>query len=171
MTNATPNTPEDSATAWRDLRDQLTGEQIARFEELERDPNQLVRSTRNPRLRWTREALLESARLAASNNLAGAMYADMERPGGSVVVLGWESGTDSRYFRGTSWVIERNNRETDMCVDVVGTQYGDGRVERFVGLDDDDMSVEQARALAAALLEAADEIDRFAGNQTETPPV
>jgi hypothetical protein len=46
---------------------------------------------------------------------------------------------------------------------VDGTQYCDGRVERIISVDDDDLTVEQARQLAAALTAAADEFEQMAG--------
>ena len=51
----------DNATTWRDLADQLTLEQVERLEELEHDPDTLVRLTGKTDLRWTADALLSSA--------------------------------------------------------------------------------------------------------------
>jgi len=58
--------------------------------------------------------------------------------------------------------IARDNREQDTPVLVDGTQWSDGRIERRISVDDDDLTVEQARQVAAALVEAADEVDRWA---------
>jgi len=94
-------------------------------------------------------------------------------PAGAVVVSDWYDDNEpmnappptvaksgvNRYFRGSSWVIERDNRETDMCLTVDGIQRHDGSADRYVVLDDDAMTPGQARQLAAALLMAADEID------------
>ena len=45
-----------------------------------------------------------------------------------------------------------------------GTQRADGRViERLISVDDDDLTVEQARQLAAALTAAADEVEQMNG--------
>lgn len=93
---------------------------------------------------------------------------DMPLPPGAMYVDDWydiDSPEPARYFRGSSWLIKRDNRNTDMCLLVDGSQYVDGRVNRFVVLDDDAMTVAQARQLAAALVAAADEIDR---NQSDT---
>jgi hypothetical protein len=91
--------------------------------------------------------------------------ANVPHPAGATAVFEWydtQPGPYSaqRYFRGGSWVVERDNRDTDMCVQVDGVQNADGRVERFVVLDDDNLNPVQARQLGAALLAAADEVDR-----------
>jgi hypothetical protein len=86
-------------------------------------------------------------------------------PAGSITVYHWydtDTPEPGRYFRGGSWVIERDNRDTDMCLQVDGVQRHDGTVERLVVLDDDDLTVDQARQLAAALIAACDEVDKMA---------
>ena len=48
----------------------------------------------------------------------------------------------------------------DMSVQVLGVQFDDGRVERYILADGvEQMSAEEARRLAAALTAAADELD------------
>jgi hypothetical protein len=66
----------------------------------------------------------------------------------------------SRYFLGSSWVVKTSR--TDVSVYIDGMQYHDGTVCRHVVLDDDAMTPQQARALGAALIAAADEADRMA---------
>jgi len=47
-------------------------------------------------------------------------------------------------------------------VDVIGVQYNDGQIERRVLVyEPDDLTAEQARELGAALIEAADQIERL----------
>jgi hypothetical protein len=47
--------------------------------------------------------------------------------------------------------------DTEVLID--GTQHADGRVQRVISIDDDNLTVAQARQLAHALMAAADEID------------
>jgi hypothetical protein len=93
--------------------------------------------------------------------------ANVPHPAGATAVHEWDpyadTATTTRYFRGGSWVIERADRAIDMCLQVDGIQHADGRVERFVVLDDDNMTAALARRLAAALVEAADEVERTNG--------
>jgi hypothetical protein len=94
--------------------------------------------------------------------------ANVPLPAGAVRVDDWyDTGTaePGRYFVGSSWVVERNNhhnRDTDIMILVDGTQYCDGRVERIISVDDDDLTISQARELAAALVAAADEAEQMA---------
>jgi hypothetical protein len=66
-----------------------------------------------------------------------------------------------RAFDGTMRVVEH------MTVDVSGWQYSDGRVGWSIRVysheqsNDADMSAAQARQVAAALLDAADQLDRL----------
>jgi hypothetical protein len=47
-------------------------------------------------------------------------------------------------------------------VDALGVQFNDGRIERHVLVyEADDLTAEQARQLGAALIEAADELERL----------
>jgi len=61
-----------------------------------------------------------------------------------------------RYFRAADWLVERDNRKTDMCLSVEGVQRHDGTTERYVLLDDDELTPRQAVRLAMVLLAAAD---------------
>lgn len=67
-----------------------------------------------------------------------------------------------------------SRHDTDKIgVAVEGSQYGDGRVDRSIGPYDNkmtdyrDLTTTDARQLAAALIEAADELDQIAG--TDSP--
>ena len=87
-------------------------------------------------------------------------------PAGADRIGGWydvDTSTPGRYFAGSLQVIERDNRDNDTLVLVDGTQWADGRIEQIISLDDDDLTVEQARQLAAALTAAADEVEQMSG--------
>ena len=57
--------------------------------------------------------------------------ANMPHPAGATCVCDWHDTDTShpgRYFRGGSWLIERDNRSTDMCLQVDGMPgVGDSR--------------------------------------------
>ena len=88
----------------------------------------------------------------------------MPIPAGAIDVGAWYDldAEPARYFTGMRRVIARDNKDHDTLVLVDGTQWADGRIERIISMDDDNLTVEQARTLAAALIEAADEVDRWA---------
>jgi len=74
--------------------------------------------------------------------------------------MGWDAELELRCFDGTSWVVKRDDKDRDTVVLIDGTQWADGRIERSISVDDD-LTVEQARQLAAALTAAADEADQM----------
>jgi hypothetical protein len=81
-------------------------------------------------------------------------------PAGAVRTYEWDdtdTPTPSRHWMGTV----RRVGDAEIILD--GTQYSDGRVERCLtvhGVDTDGtMPTDTARQIAAALIEAADEID------------
>ncbi len=90
---------------------------------------------------------------------------DAPIPAGAIDVADWYDlhAEPARYFTGKLRVIPRDNRDHDTLVLVDGTQWANGRIERLISVDDDNLTVGQARQLAAALLEAADEVDRPTG--------
>jgi hypothetical protein len=92
-------------------------------------------------------------------------YPDAPIPAGATRVYDWyDLDTEpARYFAGPRRVIARHKRNHTLVL-VDGTQWADGRIERIISLDDDNLTVDQARQLAAALLEAADEVDRWASS-------
>jgi hypothetical protein len=97
-------------------------------------------------------------------------FPNVPLPAGAVGALDWYSDDEPmgappstvagpavhRYFRGSSWAVERTDGLVDyFCVQVDGTQRSDGTVlKRQVVLDDIDLTTGQARLLAQALLEA-----------------
>src|SRR5262245_29578328 len=92
------------------------------------------------------------------------IHPDIPIPAGAVHVYGrydTDTPTPARYFRGSSWLIERDNRATHIRLQVDGTQHQDGTVTRSVVLDDDDLTPQQARQLARALIAAADEVEQM----------
>jgi hypothetical protein len=62
--------------------------------------------------------------------------ANLPIPAGATYVYAWadvEFGSPHRYFRGGSWVVNRDDSDTDLSVMVDGCQYSpDGRVARFI---------------------------------------
>jgi hypothetical protein len=93
--------------------------------------------------------------------------ANVPHPAGATHVGEWDpfatTATTSRYFTGSSWVVNRPDRDSDTLVLVDGTQHADGRIDRLVSLDDDDLTSELARQLGEALIAAADEVEQMAG--------
>ena len=92
---------------------------------------------------------------------------DVPVPHGAVDVGDWaDVGTPDpfRCFTGSPRVINLDDRDVDVEVRVDGTQYING-VDRGIAVHiftDDRLTSAQARQLAAALIETADEVDRWA---------
>ena len=168
-------TPENAKT-WRDLTDQLTTEQIAELEESERNPHTVFRlpgGVRPQTAEELRDSLLRKARRAAGNNLARILYGDVPEPVGAVTIYGWEGEGDLRIFDGTRREVEINGIDADgsalfVSVDIDGTQYPDGHVDRRIRVDglswDDLLTLEQAQRLGQALIEGATEAHEMNGN-------
>jgi hypothetical protein len=165
-------TPENAET-WRDLTDQLTPEQIAELENCERNPRtifELPGGLRCQTAEELRDSLLRWAREYASDNIAGLLYADVPEPAGVNRLYGWDGTSDFRIFDSTRRAVEINGTDDDgaalfVSVDIAGTQYPDGRVERGIRIDGvgsiDLLTLEQARRLGQALIEGADEVDQL----------
>jgi hypothetical protein len=89
-------------------------------------------------------------------------YASIPFPAGAVKVDEWVDLTTQtlfRFFKGSRRLVERPDRE-DVDVWIVGLQYTDGTIARDIVVHvDESLTVAQGRGLAAALLEAADEVD------------
>lgn len=145
-------TPNGNATTWRDLVDQLTPEQVAELEYCEQE--QIPPGVFSP------ETQLNCARAMARHNITQALCADVALPphvGGDV--CDWEEWGDGYGRLYTVSVREVGG----LTVEVLGVQFDDGRTELSVlAREADHMSGEQARQLAAMLVEAADEMDRLA---------
>lgn len=144
--------PDNTATNWRDLADQLTTEQRERIEEMERA---YVHGSAGE----VAELLLGVAREHAGDNLADTMrFGHVARPVGATYVWHWEqddSGRWAREFEGTA----RKVAGFDVSID--GRQYADGSVVRTIGVQGDnraELDPDGARRFAAELLSAADEV-------------
>ncbi|BBY15771.1 hypothetical protein [Mycolicibacterium litorale] len=149
-------TPENVRT-WRDLADQLTPAQLAALEREERV------GASSP---YRDGALRYEARRYVVGNIGTAMVGAIAEPSDSTGCLDWdtdwcEDGSWSRYFYGT----ERKAAGT--TIRITGRQYEDGRTEREVLVEggiDNALSVDEAKQLAAALLCAAEEVERLSNH-------
>lgn len=78
----------------------------------------------------------------------------------------------TRYFIGTARSVESGERghRDNAEVQIEGVQHSDGRVERAIRVSrvGDELTITQARQLAAALLAAADEADEMNGLDRST---
>lgn len=150
-------THDNNATTWRDLSDQLTPEQIARLTDIESR-----RETHCAAPRVVAEMLLECARDYITSRLVDLQFAEVPRPDGAGVG-DWELHTDgSGWSRSLTW---SEVAVGQMAVGVDGRQRTDWTIERGVTVYNDEgieLSSEQARELAAAILAAADALDRLA---------
>jgi hypothetical protein len=154
-------THDDNATTWRDLADALTPHQIAYLENWEQHPEI------PPMADWSAPpperhaaALLFSAREYVGQNAAAALYADVAPPPEDGQHYPWEHDGDGKWFRffaGTA----RELGETS--VTITGLQSADGSIERTISIDgsDEGLDASTARQIAAALIEAADELERL----------
>ena len=141
---------DNAVHSWRDLADQLTIEQINQLERYERespDPAKIA------------AGLLDLARQHACDNLTDTLMAHVPTPAGAVKVWPWQKGTrgvQRREFDGTT----RRVKGATVCIG--GRQHASGTAERWIAVecrDLDAITAGQARRLAAALNEAADEIE------------
>ena len=139
-------THDNTAQTWRDVADQLTAAQIAQLERLERDEPQ---------------TLLEMAReWAAENATAAAPFDDVAPPDGAVRTFQWQ--LDSNWFRDFEGTTRRCGQAR---VQICGRQQADGSTRRWITVHSrylNSLDAVAARELAAALTEAADEIERLA---------
>lgn len=103
---------------------------------------------------------------------------DLPNPAGATKVYDWEppevTGDENgyrRYFNGSSWAIERPDDGStgsygpDVTVEIVGTQWASGQVERCLRVDlapDYPLNIEQARPLRDALSAAIEEAEALA---------
>jgi hypothetical protein len=141
----TMTTSDHTAQTWRDLADQLTAGQITQLEGLELDEPQ---------------TLLEKARQwAAKNTTAAAPFDDVAPPAGAVRTFGWHLDSDwFRDFEGTT------RRAGQARVHIFGRQQADGLARRWIAVHTrhlDALDAAGARGLAAALNDAADEIEQL----------
>lgn len=86
------------------------------------------------------------------------MTAILETPSGATWIGPWDGNL--RIFDGKEWAIDHTDHageRDDITVTIHGTQQADGRVGRgiFVACPADPITADEARKLAAALIEAA----------------
>lgn len=135
---------DHTARTWREVADQLTFAQIAELERLERDEPQ---------------TLLDMARHWAAQNTAAtsAPPGHIAPPTGAVRTFDWQlDGCWFRDFEGTT------HRAGPTRVQIYGRQLADGSARWWVAVSSrhlDALNAASARELAAALAEAAHEIE------------
>ena len=141
-------THHDTVRTWREVADQLTAAQIAQLERLERE---------EPR------SLLEMARQwAAKNTTAAAPFDNVAPPAGAVRTFHWQLDSDwFRDFEGTT------RRAGPARVQICGRQQADSSTRRWIAVHTrhldalDALDAAATRELAAALTDAANEIERL----------
>jgi len=148
-----PTTDHDNAPTWRDLADQLTPGQVEKLARMEASSRSSAEETA--------AALLEGAREWALGNEADrVVFGSVARPSDAISfsIEETEPGVWTRNFDGAT------RRIDDAQVYITGRQYHDGRTERTIGIAAarGDYGAATARRIAAALIEAADEIERLA---------
>jgi hypothetical protein len=158
MIRSMTTTQDDTATTWRDLADQLTPQQIQMLTDWEGENIPLG-------IPDARQGHLNAARTMIERNLRQALCADVPLPADALDELGvtlWEDWDGLRSARMYA-VAKLPVAGTNVTIHVVGWQFDDGSSERTVSLllDEESMTTAQTRALAAALIAAADEMDRL----------
>lgn len=157
---------EESMTPWRDLADQLTAQERATFEDLEQDSQGRIPA----------DVLLDYARHDIEGRLADMAYADVPAPAAAARVGRWEKNLKrDGWSRSVVWrsysggAADLRLAESHISVEVDGHQQCDGSFTRHVslwGVDEGrELSSDQARAVAALLVHAADELDRLCGGE------
>lgn len=164
----TDTTYEDTALTWRDLIDELDAEQIADLEEWEAQPTSDD---------FVQARLIAQARRYAKRNMTDRMlFGHMPTPTDARETGHWRRDEDDerwyRFFDGTERVCHSAEceceRDDDVVCDsigsaeIVGTQFADGFLSRHVQLRClPELDAPACRRLAAALLSAAEELDRL----------
>ncbi|MDA2891258.1 hypothetical protein PDG61_10090 [Mycolicibacterium sp. BiH015] len=161
-------TPESPAQTWRDLADQLTAEQVAHLEYWEAHPELPPRSDgMQPTAEEQRSRLLFSATESAWRNRAAERYSHITVPPGTTWAGDWsgdlwDSGEPAtRHFEATKRCCGH------MEVSAGGWQDSNGRTEWQITVqsteqfNDGQMDAALAREVGAALIAAADELERL----------
>ena len=155
------NAHHDNASTWRDLRDALTAEQIAHLEDWENHPEipPRIDSSAQSAEQHAR-ALLFSAREYVSQNAAAAVYADVAPPPDEGKHYPWEHNGDGRWMR----LFTGTDRKVGSTIVMInGMQHSDGAITRSICIDGEteELDPSAARQVAAAMIEAADELERL----------
>lgn len=144
----------NTTTTWREFAEQLTAAQYARYVERDRlygdGPG------------WQR-LLIDQARADVAGNRTDAqLFPEIPEPAGVSNVDHWQldavEGKFFRYVEGGRWHVG------GLDAVVLGTQHADGRVECAVQIEVEggrDFGAAQLREIAAALTEAAAQLDRI----------
>lgn len=144
--------------SWRQYADELTPEQIEHIEYVQSmDYPEYVPSVKRREIET-----VELAGTYVERNRKNAEYADVPVPPGAEAGFDWGPEFPGEWRRSLVWGDYPTGIE-DVYVLVSGWQKPDGTYTRQVGLfvdDDIEMTAQQARTLAAALLKAADDFDR-----------
>jgi preprotein translocase subunit SecD len=140
--------PDSTPASWREVAAQLTPEQSAQFELLDRSGDDPA-------------ALLAMARELVANDVTGVKSGEIAPPADAARLYGWQT-----YGERTWREFDGSTRQVGSAViHVRGQQFSDGRCERWISVSastDEEFQAEQARELAAALRAAADETERLA---------
>lgn len=141
--------PDNNATSWQDLADELTPEQVACYEDLERQTGGRASVQ-----------LLYFARIDIEGRLANMAYGDVLGPEGAEWVDKWQTRRDHGWCRSVVW---RGFSDEKMSVAIDGWQRCDGTIAQQ-GIspylaDLPTLTGAEARRLAALLVEAADVLD------------
>lgn len=164
----TMTAPADTAQTWRDFADQLTAEQIAYIEHWEAHPEVPPRHDGAPRtVDEQQSALLFTAREFVWRNNAKERFAHIAPPPGATYVSDWsgdvwDSGEPAtRLFEGTKRTCGHMEIRIGGWQDSNGQTVWDITVDSNEKFNDGQMSVAVARDVAAALIAAADELERL----------
>lgn len=167
----TTTTHDDNAATWRDLADQLTIDQVARFERMERlcesDAHKAFpNEERDQVVAEIRGGLLQEARWEAEQNLTDQhVFGHVPMPAGVKSAEHWEddgTGAWTRRLSVSRRGVDRPGADSTVYVD--GVQSADGAVKWslfILAYGREALSPQQARLLAAHLIEAADEVDEL----------
>lgn len=166
--------PHDNVTTWRDLADQLTPEQVARFDRLEQlcrtdvhkvfpneDHDQVVADIL--------DTMLDGARHDAASNLIDShQFGHVPMPPAVESAEHWEQDEDTGAWTRRLAVSTRSveGAADDATVFVDGVQSADGSVVwslYALAGDCEPLTVEQGRQYAAMITEAADKVDALTG--------
>jgi hypothetical protein len=152
-------TPEN-VTTWRGLADQLTADQIQDLESMADDAAFGTISAE--------EEMLLHARRYAHENLIAGMVGEVALPSGATLADNWQENDPQphRVIFGASWTIS----DGQTCVLTDAIQFADGSIDIAgsppsiaisYAKTDTGIRLDSAgtRELAAALIEAADELD------------
>lgn len=151
------------AKGWRDLADQLTHQQVASLEEWEANPIPSHSPAEHHHF------LLCAARGWATGNLIELRYSDVPVPAGATLIDGWDTKDKTNTLtRPVEWA-KFDTARVDISVDAwqeTSGAYTPG-ISLYSISDGDALTAAEARELAAALLQAADELDRLNGTHPQ----